>query len=87
MDNEMLGALLERVEGNAVWLCDDGNGSGLSPSPVEPVMVPWDEGMKWLYWNVRMTRLPQQHPCGATWASDWVIRGEGTNPYRVQILA
>lgn len=63
--------MAEYPDANAVWMRDDGNGSGIAPQ-----LVDYDQ----MFDNVQMVEIQPK-----MWISGWIIDGDGDNPHRYQI--
>lgn len=58
-------------DANAVWYRDEGNGAGFTPQLIDYLPE---------FGKITMVEIEPE-----TWISEWVIIGEGDNPYRYQI--
>ena len=81
-----LNDLMTECGANAVIVADAGNGAG---SPEAGHAVRYDDDVREAYGEVEMEELDAVHTsadgyeCG--WASEWMVTGEGDNPYRVRL--
>ena len=81
-----LNDLISKYGANAFVVLDAGNGAG---SPPRGHAVPYDDGCAAEYGHVEMEELDAPHTstdgheCG--YASEWIVKGEGDNPYRVRL--
>lgn len=82
-----LNELVMEYGANAFVLADDGNGCGFG---VNGVTIDYDEDSASVYGGVEMTALNGGHVSEdgmlCEFASDWIIKGEGDNPYRVRLF-
>lgn len=82
-----LNDLIEEYGAEGFVIEDDGNGCAY---PKYGMFMLLDEECRAEYGDVPMVRLTTAHisadnlPC--EWKSDWLIKGEGDNPYRVRLF-
>ena len=81
-----LAELVEEYGANVFVLADAGNGCGYGEAGR---MVDFDEACADEYGDTEMTKLDAPHTSDdgseCLYASDWIVQGEGDNPYRVRI--
>lgn len=86
MKKTTLSALVEEYGANAFVLADAGNGSSYGE---KGRLVNYDKLCRKVYGNTAMHKLKAPHMSDdgseCEYASDWIIQGDGDNPYRVRI--
>lgn len=84
--NKTLADLVQDYGATGVVVADDGNGCGKG---IDGVMVEYDPDMADAYGAVKMEPLEMPHlsedEVECNYASDWMIIGEGDNPYRIRL--
>lgn len=79
--------LVEEAGANGFIFADDGNGAGFGK---EGQFMDWDQEQEDKYGDIEMSPLPAPHTSAdgveCIYASDWVVSGNGDNPYRYRVL-
>jgi hypothetical protein len=80
-----LDKLIKDYSGNAYGFQDAGNGSSSSGQ-----LLDYDNDARTEYGEVEMSKLPEaiklDDGTQVEYASDWIVTGEGSNPYRYRIF-
>lgn len=77
-----LANLVENFDSNAFVFADAGNGAGFGE---DGQAIDYDQTAAEHYGHIDLMEL--ETPInGCNFASDWIVTGEGTNPYRFRIM-
>lgn len=81
-----LSALMNEFGANGVIIADDGNGCAYGK---DGRVFEYTEEIAEEYGDVEMNKLETAHTSDdgyeCEWASEWIIKGNGDNPYRVRL--